>query len=353
MKQLIDLIVDLIEREKIPDFLIRLGIRYFCWQRLREQTKPTIEEESSQLATFRDAMNRSPIAILTEKANEQHYEVPAQFFELVLGPYRKYSSCYFNTPFQSLEEAEKKMLQLTCERAEIFDGQTILELGCGWGSLTLWMASQFPRAHIVAVSNSKSQKEFIEHEAKQRALKNVEIVTADINQFSIARKFDRVVSVEMFEHMRNWGELLSRIARWLSDDGKLFIHIFCHKNYVYTYETEGSANWMGRYFFSGGMMPSESLLFWFQQHLEITNFWRVDGTHYARTSEKWDENMRNHQFEILSLLRNIYGEEDARRWFMRWRLFFLACAELFGFRSGREWYVAHYLLQKHSDHYSI
>jgi cyclopropane-fatty-acyl-phospholipid synthase len=278
-----------------------------------------------------------PVAPVPEKANEQHYEVPAEFFLGALGRHLKYSSAYWPVGVESLDEAEATMLALTCERADLQDGQEILELGCGWGSLTLWMAEHYPNARITAVSNSASQREFI----LGRAPGNVEVITADMNEFDVDRKFDRVVSVEMFEHMRNYDELFRRVARWLKEDGKLFVHVFCHKEHAYPFETEGDDNWMGRYFFTGGQMPSFDLFRSVQDSLALEEAWEVNGTHYGKTSEAWLENLDARRDAVLPVLERTYGRKEAARWFHRWRLFFLACAELFAFRSGKEWVVSH------------
>ena len=266
-----------------------------------------------------------PIAPLPEKANEQHYELPPEFFTAVLGPHRKYSSCFWRTETASLAEAEAAALDITCERADLSDGQDILELGCDWGSLSLWMAERFRNSRITAVSNSAPQRRFIEAEAAARGLTNLRVITADMNEFaSAANRFDRIVSVEMFEHMRNYERLLERIASWLRPSGKLFVHHFCHRQFAYPFETDGDANWMGRHFFTGGLMPSEHLLRHFNRHLTIVGQWRWDGTHYQRTSEAWLANLDARRRDVLPILEATYGRDSSRRWFHRWRMFFLA-----------------------------
>jgi len=328
--------VGLVERGLIPDSLTRAGIRRLC-RRRRDDLPPTDEVVGE--------MRRGPVAPVPEKANEQHYEVPAAFFEKVLGPRRKYSSCWYAGEGTSLEEAEIASLEKTCGHAELEDGQDVLELGCGWGSLTLHMAERYPGSRITGVSNSASQRESILARAAERGLTNVRIVTADMNDFDTDDRFDRVVSVEMFEHMRNWEELLRRIAGWLRPDGKVLIHVFRHRRGSYFFETEGASNWMGRHFFTGGLMPGRSLFDRFGEDLAVTRRWDWDGTHYRRTAEHWLENLDAARGELLPILEATYGRRRAKRWFRRWRVFFLACAELFGIADGAEWGVSHYLLE--------
>ena len=335
-----------VERGLVPDSITRVAIRRLCQQRLRDCDRGNDVANARSLEMFVEAMRTGPIAPVPEKANEQHYELPPEFFTAVLGAHRKYSSCYWATETKSLDEAEATALDITCERAELSDGQDILELGCGWGSLTLWMAERFRNSRITAVSNSAPQRRFIGAEATRRGLMNLQIITADINQFdAIGFQFDRVVSVEMFEHMRNYERLLNRIAAWLRPDGKLFVHHFCHRQFAYPFETDGDANWMGRYFFTGGLMPSENMLQHFSRDLTVIRHWAWDGTHYQRTSEAWLANLDARRREVLPILEATYGPAAARRWFHRWRMFFLAVAELFGYANGTEWFVSHSLLQ--------
>ena len=335
-------LIELVENGRIPDLLTRAGIRLLLLQRLREQAQEGPDQEWQAMMTFVEEMRQSPIALHTQEANEQHYELPPRFFELVLGSHLKYSCCHFPEGVTELEHAEASMLDLTCERAQLQDGQQILELGCGWGSLSLWMAKHYPNSSILAVSNSRPQREFIESRAQELGLTNLSVQTCDMNDFTTEQHFDRVVSVEMFEHMRNWQSLLERISNWLKPEGKLFIHIFSHRRYAYAFSSEGDSNWMGRYFFTGGIMPSNDLLLYFQKDLLLEQHWVLSGVHYQRTADAWLQMMDSQKGEILQTFRETYGK-DADVWFQRWRMFFLATSEVWGFRGGNEWLISHYL----------
>ncbi len=336
----------LLEKNLIPDFLIRWKIRKLLSQRLNDEDKGSDEANKKNLLALIEELKNSPVAIETKSANEQHYEIPTEFYKLVLGKHLKYSSCYYEEGVVDLNIAEHNMLELTCERAELKDGQEILELGCGWGSLSLFMAEKFPNSKITGISNSKTQKIYIDEQARRRNISNLTIITADMNLFSTEKKFDRVVSVEMFEHMRNYFELIKRISNWLKDDGKLFVHIFTHKKFSYKFEVKDETDWMSNYFFTGGIMPSNDLLFYFDEYLKKENFWVVNGTHYQKTSEAWLLNMNKHKESILKIFSETYRKENALKWFVYWRIFFMACAELWGFNNGNEWMVCHYLFHK-------
>ena len=339
-------LIDLAERGLLPDALVRLGIRRLCGQRLREEGDGDLAAADARFRALLDELRRSPIAIETAAANEQHYEVPTRFFELCLGRRLKYSSCFYPTGGESLDEAEEAMLALYGQRAGLADGQRILELGCGWGSLTLWMAERFPNARITGVSNSRTQREHILAQAARRGLGNVEIITCDVNRLELpAGGFDRCVSIEMFEHMRNYRHLLGNIAGWLAPGGKLFVHIFAHRSLMYPFETAGEDNWMGRYFFTGGLMPSADTLLHFQDDLSIEQRWLLSGRHYERTANQWLENQDRNRDEVMSVLASCYGADEASRWHQRWRMFWMACAELFGYENGQQWLVAHYLFR--------
>lgn len=335
---------DLLAKDIIPDALIRIGIR----SRLKDTLKPyeKLDCEGRQAALMKHVreLKESPVAIATDEANEQHYELPTAFFRKVLGPHMKYSSGYWDPETTDIETSEARMLKLSCERAELENGHRILELGCGWGSLTLWMAKEYPDAEITAVSNSRTQKEYIDSQAAERGLTNIEVKTVNMISYEGEGEsvFDRVVSVEMFEHMKNYEELLDRISRWLKPDGKLFVHIFTHREYAYHYEAKDESDWMARYFFTGGQMPSDDLLLYFQNKLSIDDHWQVNGTHYQKTSEAWLTRMDEASDELKPLIAETYGEAEAKKWWVWWRCFFMACAELWGFQDGEEWIVSHY-----------
>jgi cyclopropane-fatty-acyl-phospholipid synthase len=334
--------ITLAERRLLPDWLIRIGIRRLLTKRLRK-----LDGDGQEVARkFAEFLRQQPIAVHTSAANSQHYEVPPAFFEQSLGPRLKYSCCHFDAPNDALPAAEESMLRLTCERAAIADGQRILDLGCGWGSFSLYVAEHFPQAKVVGVSNSKPQREFILQQARVRQLENLEIITADMREFEPPGSFDRVVSIEMFEHMRNYEQLLRTIAGCLRQTGKLFVHIFCHQTHPYEFAVDGDNDWMARHFFTGGIMPSYDLFAEFQEDFVLREQWKVNGRHYARTCEAWLSRLDAQ----LSSIRSLFAKElDATRvelQIQRWRIFYMACAELFAYNRGEEWFVGHYLWEK-------
>jgi cyclopropane-fatty-acyl-phospholipid synthase len=346
-------LIDLCERGLFPDVLTRAGMRSLMRQRLRDEADEDGELRSQRFNRFIAELRGSPIAIETKAANQQHYEVPAQFFHRHLGPRLKYSCCLYPTGRETLAQAEEAMLALYAERAELVDGLRILDLGCGWGSLSLWLAQKYPNSQIVGLSNSHGQREFIEARAAERGLHNLTICTGNIVDFQfpvtapsgveVAPGFDRVMSIEMFEHMKNYGLLLAKLKRWMKPDAKLFVHIFVHKLLAYHFEVQGQSDWMSKYFFTGGTMPSENLLLYFQDDLKLQQQWWVSGAHYEKTSNQWLQGMDAAKGPILDIFKQCYGERDAAIWVQRWRMFYMAVAELFGYAEGNEWGVGHYL----------
>lgn len=343
------LTIDWVEQGLVPDSVIRQGIRRLLARRLREIDAGDCAAAAAAEEAVIMQMDLGPVALVPERANAQHYELPVEFFESILGPHRKYSACHWDLTKdfrpQDLEAAEVRALELTCLHAGLEDGQDILELGCGWGSLSLWMARRYPRARITAVSNSRSQHVYIEEQAQRAGLTNLQVITADMNTFATESCFDRVVSVEMFEHMRNWRELMRRVHHWLKPGGRFLLHVFCHRSTPYFFQEQGPTDWMGRHFFSGGLMPSDDLPLRFQDHLMLRRRWRWDGRHYERTLNAWLANMDARRAHILPILQRHYGAL-AVVWWQRWRIFFMACAELFGYDKGQQWWVSHYLFER-------
>jgi cyclopropane-fatty-acyl-phospholipid synthase len=342
--RLTDAVVD---RGLLPDPVLRRVVRLLLRRRRAAITAGGVEERHERKRALLAELDTSPVAIHTDEANEQHYEVPTELFELMLGPRLKYSSAWWGPGVDDLATAEEAMLALTCERAELVDGQDVLELGCGWGSLTLWMAERYPTSRITAVSNSATQRELIEKRAAEQGLDNVTVLTADVNEVDLpAAAFDRVVSVEMFEHVRNHGALTRRIARWLRPGGALFVHVFAHRSDPYPFETGRRADWMARHFFTGGLMPSDDLLLRSVRDLGVEDHWVVSGTHYARTLRAWLDRLDDQRDRAVALLDDAYGRGEGRRWYHRWRVFDLACEELFAFAGGDEWHVSHYRFRR-------
>lgn len=337
-----------IEQGLVPDPIIRFGIRSLLKQRLKEMQSQEASAQDNFAQVHANLLRQSPLAIMTKQANEQHYEVPTEFYELCLGQHKKYSSCYWEDDMTELEQAEQKALDISIERAEIKDGMRILELGCGWGSLSLELARRFPNSSITAVSNSATQRQFIESQAEKYGYKNLTILTRDLgkeeNYNFGSEKFDRVMSIEMMEHIRNYEKFFALVSRNMSPDAKMFVHIFTHKKTPYFFETEGADNWMGKYFFSGGQMPARDLFDHFSQDLKVEKKWDWSGTHYQKTLEAWLQKMDQNEDKVYELFAKAYGHHQATVWVNRWRVFYMACSELFGFNNGEEWAVTHYLL---------
>lgn len=336
--------ITIAENGLAPDVLVRFGIRRLLEKRLTMERlrKPDWQD------VFREDLMNGPLAESTDKANEQHYELPTEFFKLMLGEHMKYSCCYWSDDVKSLSAAEQASLELVAERAQLEDKQHVLELGCGWGAFSLWAAQKFPSSRFTAVSNSASQKQYILKEADRRGLRNLVVITADMNEFvTDNNRYDRVVSLEMFEHMRNYQLLLERISNWLVKDGKLFVHVFSHKEYAYPFEDEGEEDdWMARYFFTGGIMPSHKLLPSFNDHLHCEEDWTINGCHYQRTLDSWLWKLDANRESAMPILGATYGYDDAEKWLYRWRIFLMACSELFGYDGGNEWQVSHYRFGK-------
>ena len=336
------LVTPMLDRGLLPDRVVRFGIRRLLQRRLEEEWGRSDLDPEARHRRWAERLQKEPIAPEPATANEQHYEVPAEFFEQVLGPRMKYSCCHWDSDTSSLAEAEEAMLALTADRADLGHDQRILDLGCGWGSLGLWAAERYPGSEIVAVSNSRAQGAFIRRRAALLGLSNIRHVVADVGELELDDRFDRIVSVEMFEHMRNYSALLEKIGEWLTPGGRLFVHLFCHRELTYPFEDRGTGDWMARHFFTGGLMPAAELLPTFDEALAVEDRWLLSGRHYQRTAEAWLENLDLHRDEIESIFTLTYGPEASTTWIHRWRVFFMACAELFGARDGGEWQVAHY-----------
>ncbi len=335
----------MLSRGIIPESIVRFGIKRLLKRRIDDENAGDVEKNQDKLNNLIEKLRASPIAVETQEANRQHYELPAEFFELVMGRYLKYSSGYWGTNTNDLSAAEKNMLDLYIERADIKDGLNVLDLGCGWGSFSLYAARKFSNLSVTAVSNSAIQRKFILDRIEQWDLKNLTVITQDINNLEIKHDFDRIISIEMFEHMRNYEALLEKVASFLKTDGSLFVHIFTHKNLAYLFDDNDETDWLTRNFFTGGTMPSDHLLYYFNKDLSVQKHWVVNGHHYSKTSEAWLQNMKKNRKRIMEIFQVHYGDE-AIRWWNFWKIFFMACAELWSFDQGNQWHVSHYLLKK-------
>jgi len=344
--------LDQLLARRLPDSLLRTAVRLILKRKTKLQQINNIEDRQAFISTFVENLRQEKIAVHTDYANDQHYELPPQFFQAVLGKMLKYSCGYWPDPpdisqaSEYLDRSEEDMLALTCRRAEVAGGQQVLDLGCGWGSAALYMAREYPGAEITAVSNATPQIEYINSEAERFGYSNLSAMKADINELELPQKFDRVVTVEMFEHMRNYQALLNKVAGFIKPGGKLFVHIFSHHTYPFLYENRTGRDWMARHFFTGGTMPSKDLLHYFLDHFALEKQWAIPGTHYRYTLEAWLQKMDRQRKNIYPLFVETYGKDEAEKWWNYWRLFFLSCAEFFGFRQGNEWFVSHYLLSK-------
>ncbi|KAI4316494.1 hypothetical protein L6164_024474 [Bauhinia variegata] len=342
----VKLMLRLLDRNLLPDAVIRRLTRLLLATRLRSGYKPSSELLLSDLIQFAHSLKEMPIAINTDKPKSQHYELPTSFFKMVLGNHLKYSCCYFSSPSKTLEEAEEAMLELYCERSQIKDGHAVLDVGCGWGSLCLYIAKKYTSSKVTGICNSTTQKAYIEEKCQELQLQNVEIIVADISTFEMEASYDRIFSIEMFEHMKNYKDLLKKISKWMKEDALLFVHYFCHKVFAYHFEDINEDDWITRYFFSGGTMAAANLLLYFQDDVSIVNHWLVNGKHYAQTSEEWLKRMDKNLTSIKPIMEATYGKDSAVKWTAYWRTFFIAVAELFGYNNGEEWMVAHFLFKK-------
>ncbi|XP_050216803.1 (S)-coclaurine N-methyltransferase-like [Mercurialis annua] len=340
------LMLALLERNVLPDAVIRKLTRLLLASRLRSGYKPSSDQQLSDLMQFVHSLKEMPIAVKTDEANTQHYELPTSFFKLVLGQHFKYSCCYFSVESSTLEDAEKAMLEIYCERSQLKDGHTVLDVGCGWGSLSLYIAQKYSNCKVTGICNSKIRKALVQDRCRDLQLQNLEIIVADVSTFEMDVSYDRIYSIGMFEHMKNYKDLLHKISKWMKQDSLLFVHCFCHKTFAYHFEDINEDDWITRYFFTGGTMPAANMLLYFQDDVSVVNHWLVNGKHYARTSEEWLKRMDRNLDSIKPIMVQTYGKDQALKWTVYWRTYFIAVAELFRYSNGEEWMVALYLFGK-------
>jgi len=337
---------------KMPEWLQRKLIQsHLKWWSGRLEAGGDAEKQhhyrEKMIKVFRE---NEKIAEATEEAKEQHYEVPTDFFLLSLGPWLKYSSCYWPKGCSTLRGAEEAMLEKICERAQIQDGMEILDLGCGWGSCGLYLLKKYPNVKVTFFSNSTTQQAYIREQAKKgNNLDRIKSIAGDVNVTELNAEFDRIVTNEMFEHMKNYEKLFEKVSKWLKPEtGLLFIHVFCHRFFPYQFKVKDSnnADWMGRNYFTGGSMPSFDTFLYFQKHLAIQNTWMINGVHYSKTLEAWLDLLKEKESIISEIFAKEYGADKVTEHLNGWKLFYIMSSEAFKYNEGNDWCVAHYTFKR-------